>query len=99
MQHGGAHLSRYGRRIRPARSEAEQGWAEREDRARVDPVLLFEFPLQAVVEEREQELLAARAEAAGGAVQRRQRDVLDLAGDAAHVREVAVLAGIADLHG
>jgi hypothetical protein len=49
-------------------------------------VLLLELALQAIVEEREQQLLAARAEAAGRAIERRQGDVLELAGDAAHIR-------------
>ena len=65
--------------------------------ARVHAVLLLELVLQAIVEERQQELLAARAELAGGAIERRERDVLELAGDPADVGKLAVLAGVADL--
>src|SRR5829696_518893 len=77
-------------------SESEQGPSEGDRRAWVDAMLLLELPLEAVVEEREQELLPARPELARRPVERRQRDVLKLAGDAADVGQVAVLARVAN---
>src|SRR3954468_16400858 len=62
-------------------------------------MLLLELVLEAVVEEGEQELLAAGAEAAGRAVERREREVLELAGDPADVRQLPVLAGVGDTDG
>src|SRR3954454_2407327 len=79
-------------------SEAEQGWAEGDGRARVDAVFLLELVLEAVVEEGEQQLLAARAEVAGRAVEGRQGLVLQEAGYSAGVREVAILTRVADRH-
>src|SRR5215212_3705180 len=80
------------------KSESEQRRAEREGGARVDAVLLLELVLEAVVEEGEQELLAARPEAAGRAVEGGERDVLNLAADPAGARQLAALTGIADVH-
>src|SRR3954447_17350126 len=80
-------------------SEAEQRRAEREGRARIDAMLLLELLLQAVVEERQEQLLAARVEAAGSAIQGGEGLVLEEPGDPAGVGEVAVLARIPDRHG
>src|SRR4051794_827137 len=80
-------------------SEPEKSWAEREGRAGIDAMLLLELLLQAVVEERQQQLLTARVEAGGSAVQGNERLVLEEPGDPARIGEVAVLARVADRHG
>src|SRR3954471_11770681 len=79
-------------------SEPEQRRPKGEGRARVDAVLLLELVLEAVVEEREQELLPARMELTGRPVERRERLVLEESRDATGVGEVAVLARVADRH-
>src|SRR5918994_6547826 len=76
--------------------EPEQRRAEHRRRARIHAMLLLELLLQAVVEQGEQELLAAGADVARGAVERRQGDLLDLARDPAALREVPVLARVPD---
>src|ERR1700754_4254957 len=81
----------------PYWSEPQDRRADRGDVARVDPVLLLELVLEPVVEQGEQQLLAAPAELAGRVVQRLQREVLEGAGDPADVGEVAVVARILDL--
>src|SRR6266511_5786775 len=78
--------------------EAEQGGAEGGEIAGVLAVLLLEVVPAVVVEERQQQLLAAGAEVAGGAVEGGQGEILEGAADPAGARQLAVLAGIADLH-